>query len=165
MPGPGDLSPSGLVTVVPQSHDVAMEQTITVDIDAPVERVWQVLTDIDRWPEWTDSVTSARRLDSGDLRPGSRAELVQPRIPKGVWTVTVVEPELAFTWEQTGPGVRTTARHRLEPLPGGSTRVHLAVEQAGWLGATVGRLYRRLTDRYLAMESAGLKARSEDQTA
>ena len=138
-----------------------MQQGITVDIDAPTERVWDVLTDIDRWSEWTDSVTSARRLDKGELRAGSRAELAQPRIPKGVWTVTMVEPGLSFNWEQTGPGVRTTARHRLEALPDGGTRVHLAVEQAGWLGVTVGRFYRKLTDRYLAMESAGLKARSE----
>lgn len=138
-----------------------MEQSIVVDIEAPVERVWQVLTDIDRWSEWTDSVTSARRLDEGPLQPGSRAELAQPRVPKGFWTVTEVQPGRSFDWEQTGPGVRTTARHRLEPLPDGGTRVHLAVEQAGWLGNLVGRLYRRLTDRYLAMESAGLKARSE----
>jgi len=141
-----------------------MEQGITVDIDAPPGRVWDVLIDIDRWSEWTDSVTSARRLDQGQLRAGSRAELAQPKIPKGVWTVTMVEPGLSFNWEQTGPGVRTTARHRLEALPDGGTRVHLAVEQAGWLGVTVGRFYRKLTDRYLAMESAGLKARSESST-
>ena len=39
--------------------------------------------------------------------------------------------------------------------------MHLLVEQEGWLGNLVGRLYSRLTHRYLAMESAGLKARSE----
>lgn len=139
-----------------------MEQSIVVDIAAPVERVWQVLSDIDRWPEWADSVTSARRLDQGPLQAGSRAELSQPRIPKGVWTVTKVEPGRSFTWEQTGPGVLTTAHHRLEPRPDGGTRVELVVEQAEWLGNLVGRLYFRLTDRYLAMESAGLKARSED---
>src|SRR5918993_359801 len=138
-----------------------MEQDITVDVAAPVERVWEVLCDIDHWSEWTESVTSARRLDDGPLRPGSRAELSQPRIPKGVWTVTEVDPGRAFTWRQTSPGVRITAHHRLEPLPDGRTRVHLVVEQAGWLGALVGRLYARLTDRYLAMESAGLKARAE----
>jgi uncharacterized membrane protein len=138
-----------------------MEQGITVEIEAPVERVWEVLSDIDHWSEWTESVTSARRLDEGPLRPGSRAELSQPRIPKGAWTVTEVEEGRSFTWEQTGPGVRTTAHHRLESLPDGHTRVRLVVEQAGWLGKLVGRLYSRLTDRYLAMESSGLKARAE----
>jgi hypothetical protein len=142
-------------------ENVPVEQSIVVDIEASVERVWEVLTDIDRWSEWTDSVTSARRLDKEPLQQGSRAELVQPRVPKGVWTVTAMQPGSSFDWEQAGPGVRTTARHRLEPLPDGRTRVHLGVEQAGWLGNLVGRLYARLTDRYLAMESAGLKARSE----
>ena len=40
-------------------------------------------------------------------------------------------------------------------------RVELTVEMTGVLGGVVGRLYRKLTDRYLAMEAAGLKARAE----
>ncbi len=143
---------------------VSMEQSTTVEIAAPTERVWQVMTDIDRWPEWTDSVTSAARLDSGPLQVGSRAELVQPKLPKAVWTVTSLEAGRSFTWEQRRPGVRTVASHRLEPLPDGGTRVHLAVEQGGWLGRLVGRAYAGLTDRYLAMESAGLRARAEQPT-
>jgi hypothetical protein len=31
----------------------------------------------------------------------------------------------------------------------------------GAFGGIVGRLYRKLTERYLAMEAAGLKARAE----
>ena len=61
----------------------------------------------------------------------------------------------------TGPGVRTTARHLLEALGTGGTRVTLAVEQAGLVGAVMGRFYRRLTDRYLTAEAEGIKARSE----
>ena len=61
----------------------------------------------------------------------------------------------------TGPGVRTTARHLLEKLGTGSTRVTLAVEQAGPVGVVMGWFYRRLTDRYLTAEAEGIKARSE----
>ena len=75
--------------------------------------------------------------------------------------MTEVVAGRSFTWEQTSPGVRITAGHHLEPLPGGGTRVRLVVTQTGWLAAVVGRAYRRLTDRYLAMESQGLKARAE----
>jgi hypothetical protein len=32
---------------------------------------------------------------------------------------------------------------------------------SGAIGGIVGRLYRRLTERYLALEAAGLKSRSE----
>jgi hypothetical protein len=61
----------------------------------------------------------------------------------------------------TGPGVRPTARHLLEELGTAGSRVTLAVEQAGPLGKVMGRFYRRLTDRYLTVEAAGIWARSE----
>jgi hypothetical protein len=41
------------------------------------------------------------------------------------------------------------------------TRVELRVVMSGIVGGFVGRLYRKLTERYLAMEAAGLKARVE----
>ena len=77
--------------------------------------------------------------------------------------MTELEPGRSFTWVATGPGVLTTARHDAEPLPAGGTRVRLSVTQAGWLGSIMGRFYRGLTDRYLANEANGLKARCEQQ--
>ena len=138
-----------------------MEQSTRIDIEAPVDRVWEVLRDVERWPEWTSTVTSVRRLDNGPLAGGSRARIEQPRIPPTEYVVTELEPSRSFTWVATGPGVRTTARHLLEALGTGGTRVTLAVEQAGLVGAVMGRFYRRLTDRYLATEAEGIKARSE----
>ena len=138
-----------------------MEQSTRIDIEAPVDRVWEVLRDVERWPEWASTVTSVRRLDDGPLAVGSRARIEQPRIPPTEYVVTELEPSRSFTWVATGPGVRTTARHRLEALDTGATRVTLAVEQAGLVGVVMGRFYRRLTDRYLATEAEGIKARSE----
>ena len=140
-----------------------MEQSTTVDIAASPERVWEVLVDIERWSEWTDTVTWVRRLDDGPLRSGSRAKISQPKIPETEYVVTELEPGQSFTWVATGPGVTTTARHTVEALPGGGTRVTLAVEQAGLVGSVMGRFYRGLTDRYLANEAAGLKARSQGE--
>jgi uncharacterized protein YndB with AHSA1/START domain len=138
-----------------------MEQSTTIDIDAPPERVWEVLSDVEAWSEWTPTVTSVRRLDEGPLRTGSRAKIQQPRIPENEYVVTELEPGRSFTWVATGPGVLTTGRHDASPLPGGGTRVRLSVEQGGWLGSVMGRFYRGLTDRYLANEANGLKARCE----
>ncbi len=138
-----------------------MEQSITVEIAAPVERVWEVLSDIEHWPEWTETVTSVKRLDAGPLQPGSRARINQPKIPETEYVVTGIDPGRSFTWVATGSGVRTTARHDVEALPGGRSRVTLAVEQRGWLGSVMGRFYRGLTDRYLANEANGLKSRCE----
>ena len=108
-------------------------------------------------------MTSVRRLDDGPLAVGSRVRVEQPRIPPTEYVVTELETGRSFTWVATGPGVRTTARHLLEELSTGSTRVTLAVEQAGPVGAVMGRFYRRLTDRYLLAEAEGIKVRSERQ--
>ena len=54
-----------------------------------------------------------------------------------------------------------SAHHECAPLPDGGTRVELSVVMSGAVGGVVGRLYRKLTERYLAMEAAGLKARAE----
>ena len=142
-----------------------MKRSITVDINAAPDRVWKVMTDIERWPEWTETVTSATRLDEGPLIVGSRARLEQPKLPPTEYVVTELLPGRSFTWVARSPGVRTTARHDLEMLPDGGTRVRLGVEQAGPLGTVMGRLFfKGLTDRYLAAEAAGLKARSEGAT-
>ncbi len=138
-----------------------MEQSTQVEVEAPVERVWEVLQDVERWPEWASTVTSVRRLDDGPLALGSRARIEQPRIPPTEYEVTALDPGRSFTWTARGPGVRTTARHALEPRDAGRTRVTLSVEQSGPLGVVMGRFYRGLTDRYLAVEAAGLAARSE----
>ncbi len=142
-----------------------MEQSATIDITAPVERVWAVLSDVERWPEWTDTVRWVRRLDDGPLRTGSSAKISQPKIPTVDYVVTELEPGTSFTWVSGGSAALTTARHVLEPLPGDGTRVTLSIEQTGWLASVMGRLYRGITDRYLATEAAGLKARSEDLTS
>ena len=50
-----------------------MNFSITVDVNATPERVWTVMSDIERWHEWTPSVKSITRLDRGPLARGSRA--------------------------------------------------------------------------------------------
>ncbi|MDT0214701.1 SRPBCC family protein [Rothia sp. ARF10] len=138
-----------------------MEQSTEIDIDAPPARVWEVMSDVERWPEWTETVTSVTRLDADSLGVGSRVRVEQPKLPPTEYVVTELDPGAGFTWVATGPGVRTTARHRISAAGSGS-RVRLSVEQSGPVGAVMGRLFfKRLTDRYLATEAAGLKARCE----
>lgn len=136
-------------------------QRIAVEIDAPPERVWEVLVDVEAWPGWTETVTSVERLDDGPLAVGSRARIRQPKLPATEYVVTELDAGRGFTWVAKGSGVQTTARHQVEGIADGRSRVELSVAQEGWLGSVMGRAYRRLTDRYLANEAEGLKARSE----
>jgi uncharacterized protein YndB with AHSA1/START domain len=136
------------------------DYSVSVEIAAPPERVWSVMVDGARWPEWTASVTSVTRLDGGPLRIGSRARIHQPRVPPAEWRVTELDEGRSFTWVTGSALARATARHQVEPIPSG-TRATLAIRYSGLLGGLVGRLTRALNDRYLALEAAGLKARSE----
>ncbi|HKU62379.1 MAG TPA: SRPBCC family protein [Gemmatimonadales bacterium] len=133
---------------------------IAVEISAPAERVWAIMGDIERWPEWTPTVTSVDLLDPGPLAVGQRARIRQPKLPLAVWRITALEPGRSFTWVTRSPGVVVTARHSVEPAPGGS-RAHLALHFGGPLGPLVARITRGLNLRYLDLEAAGLRRRSE----
>ena len=141
-----------------------MRNEISISIAAPPERVWAVMTDVERWPEWTRTVSESRRLDSGDFRLGSRAELKQPRIPKLTWTVSALEDGSSFEWRTRAPGVSTVAGHAVVQEDTGS-RATLWVEQTGLLIKLMGGRFSRMADEYLAIEAEGLKHRSEGAPA
>ncbi len=132
-----------------------------VMIDAPASEVWAVYSDVERWPEWTASVSRVELVAGDAVAVGARARIAQPKLPKAEWEVTDVAPGRSWTWVATAPGVRTTAIHTIEPVGPSRTRVHQTLIQRGLLGALVGRLYGRLTRRYLATEAQGLKQRCE----
>ena len=132
-----------------------------VTIDAPLEVVWAVYTDIERWPEWTASVTSAHLDPADPLGLGTRASIKQPRLPLVVWTVTVLEPNRSWTWQNRTPGTITLAHHRLAAGPDGRTHVDLSIDQRGVVGRPIGWLLKRLSRRYLRLEAEGLRRRSE----
>lgn len=133
----------------------------TIDILAPPERVWPIMSDVERWHEWTPSIRKVVRLDSGPMGVGSRVRVHQPRLPVAFWQVTEWQPGRYFTWVSRNPGVRVTARHAIEPIAGGS-RVTLSLQYEGIFGALLARVTRSITERYVDLEARGLKARSEN---
>ncbi|HEY0226336.1 MAG TPA: SRPBCC family protein [Mycobacterium sp.] len=133
----------------------------SIEIDAPPQLVWDVFSDVERWPEWTDSVTSLAGQDGSALAVGGRFAIKQPGMQKLVWQVTEIESGTSWTWVQRSPGVNVVARHFVTARPGGGTLVRQELDQRGFLGAPVGRLMAKKTRRFLQMEAQGLKARSE----
>ena len=138
---------------------------VTVDIPAPADRVWAVIRDVERWPEWTPTVTRVEWLDAGGpLALGSRLRIVQPKVPPAEWTVAALEPGRGFRIVSRSPGATVEADHRAEPIGAGDrSRVTLSVTFGGFLGRIIGRMMRGLNERYIAEEAAGLKRRSEER--
>jgi uncharacterized membrane protein len=135
-----------------------------IEIDAPSQLVWDVFSDVERWPEWTASVTSLVGRDGSDLAVGRRFTIKQPGMQKLVWRVTEIDQGSSWTWVQRSPGVRVTARHYVTAQPGGCTLVRQQLEQRGVLGSLVGRLMVKKTRRFLELEAQGLKARAEQRS-
>src|SRR5262245_43128336 len=100
--------------------EVSMDFDISIDIAAPPDVVWPVMSDVERWHEWTASVRGVTLLDKGPLKIGSRAMIRQPRFPPAVWKVTELEPGRSFTWTTGAPGMLVYGRHSVAPIAGGT---------------------------------------------
>ena len=143
-----------------------MQFSITTEVDAPPEVVFAVLSEVERWPEWTPTVTRVERLgDAGaPLALGARLRIVQPKVPPAEWTVTALEPGRGFRFVSRSPGATVEADHWAEPTGAERrSRVTLSVTFTGFLGRAIGWMMRGLNQRYLAQEAAGLKRRSEER--
>ena len=133
-----------------------MDTEVTFPVHAPAERVWAILSDVERWPSWTASVQQV--VLDGPLEVGAVAKIRQPKLPPTAWTVTEVVPGRSFTWESKAPGSRAVGEHEITPADDGTCEVRLRLEQRGPVGSVVGLLYRGLTKRYVQMEADGLAA-------
>jgi uncharacterized membrane protein len=135
----------------------------SIRIDAPIEVVWSVFTDVERWPTWASAFTSVELID-GPMRLGAKARIRQPWLPTVVWEVTKWERGHSWTWVATSPGARTEASHVLT-RSGDGTIAEQSIISSGPLGRVAAFVWRSLTRRYLAIEGAGLKQRSEQMAA
>jgi carbon monoxide dehydrogenase subunit G len=133
----------------------------SIDINAQPQRVWDVLTDLEAWPQRIDTVDVVELLTPPPVTTGTRVRLKQPKLPEGTWEVTVWDAPSYFEWRQKSSGVTTVAGHRIEALDDGRSRLTLTLDMRGLLVAVVARFYRDLTNRYMTLEAQGMKRAAE----
>ncbi len=133
----------------------------SIEIDAPTQRVWDVLSALEAWPQRIETVDTIELLTPPPITAGSRVRLKQPKLREGTWDVTVWEAPSYFEWTQKTGGMTNVAGHRVEALGDSGTRLTLTLEMRGPLVSIVGRFYKKLTNDYMTLEAEGMKRAAE----
>jgi uncharacterized membrane protein len=133
----------------------------SIEIDAPQQRVWEVLSDLEAWPSRIDTVDVVQLLTPPPIARGSRVRLKQPKLPEGTWDITVWDAPSYFEWTQKSSGITSVAGHRVEAMGEGRARLTLTLDMSGFLFMVIGRFYEGLTNRYMNLEAEGMKRAAE----
>jgi uncharacterized membrane protein len=128
-----------------------------IEIDAPIEVVWNVLTAIDHWPTWNPEVKSVSVK-------GPAAEGMTFRWKAGPGTITstvarIDRPRL-IAWNGKTLGIRATHGWHLERRDG---RTHVLTEESyeGLVARILRRPLRKVLDKTLREGVHSLKVEAE----
>jgi hypothetical protein len=135
----------------------------TIDIEAPPERVWSILTDLPAFSEWNPFIREAR----GELQPGAELAIrIQPPGGRPIRfrpTVLKVDPGRELRWlGRTGVrGIFDGEHvHHLEPVAGDGTRYTQSERFSGVFTWFAGGILKKTLVGFAAMNAA-LKQRVE----
>jgi uncharacterized membrane protein len=138
-----------------------MHYEVSVDIDAPGERVWAVLNDVVRWSQWSPTIEEIRLLEDKPFEVGSKARVKQPKMNAMIWQVTESEPGRSFVWQTKGPGFLIVAGHYIDTKSSGPYPVRLTLDLSGPLSPVLSMISGKRIRQYVDTEGASLKKRCE----
>jgi len=115
-----------------------MKFSSSVWIDAPPEKVFALVDDLERWPEWIPSIEAIEKLSEGPLREGSEIVVtaksgVRVRLPM---TITEFVPGKRGVLKGKVLGTRMVRYYDFEAA-GGGTRLTAGGEVTGLLAFLV----------------------------
>ena len=135
---------------------VMIEESASIELNAPVNTVWQVVNTINDWEKWHTAIESAERLTAGNWVPGFRFRQKSERIE---FIYTIIEVELGHTasWSGSRAGLTRHMSVELRSLEGG-TEALLTQSAAGFRAVgPLGFLVRRGMRRNLRAWTQGLR--------
>ena len=68
-----------------------------------------MLSDIEAWPQRTETVDTVEPLTPAPLTTRMRVRLKQPKLPEGTWEITAWDAPSYFEWTQKTGGPRRVA--------------------------------------------------------
>lgn len=100
----------------------------SVDIAAPPQRVWQILTAAADWPTVVPAITDVRLPGGVAVNAPFTWRNGRARISS---RFAVVDPARELTWTGVSSGAKAVHRHVLHPLAGQATRLDSEESMAG----------------------------------
>ena len=134
----------------------------SITINSSQQSVWNVLSNVAHWHEWTPTVNKIEVLNTSELKLGNRYKVFQPKLQPAVWTVTELN-SANFTWESKSPGMHMVAEHIVKSVNANQSEVTLTFAFNGWFGKLIGKLYGKMTAEYVQTEAQSLKKKVENK--
>ena len=114
------------------------------EINAPVEKVWQLIDKLEEWPQWMPSIKQIARLSEEPLAVGSQLFVtakVSRLTVKLLMTIIEFIPERTVVMKGRALGTNLTRFYNLEPV-NDKTKVTIGGEVSGalaWLARRGGQ--------------------------
>lgn len=102
----------------------------TIHVEAPVERVWELLINLSEWPAIDPSIRDVRLQDAVGV--DSRFSFKLNGFPINA-KIAVIEPYRHLHWTGVSLWFKAVDLHSLEPAGDGGTRLYIAESFAGFL--------------------------------
>ncbi len=106
-----------------------VEESASVELNAPVNTIWQLVSTINDWEKWNATIQSAERLTAGGWTPGFRFRQTSERW-LSIYTITEVDLGRSASWTGSKAGLTRRMSVELRPLEGG-TEVELRQTASG----------------------------------
>jgi uncharacterized protein YndB with AHSA1/START domain len=139
----------------------------SIDISAPIERVWELLTDLERLEDWVSIHREFPEPPPADVQEGTTFQqtLTVAGTPFAVeWTAVEVDGPQRLSWQGTGPaGATADTTYGLSNENGG-TRFTYRNEfklPAGEIGEAAGSVVSGYAEREAGASLARLKQLAE----
>jgi len=116
----------------------------SIDINAPVEKVWALIDKLEEWPQWMPSIKKIERVSKGPLTAGSQLSVTAKVSGLTVTLLmTIIEfvPERTVVMQGKALGTNLTRFYTLEPV-NGKTKVTIGGDVSGaltWLARRGGQ--------------------------
>ncbi len=123
----------------------------TFEVDAPLDRAWQGLAQVERWPEWAGHISAVERDPPGPLTSLSSGTLHLRGAPRSKFTMRAWDPPNHWLWAGRFLWLALRYDHRFEPVSANRTRLIWTVDAegpgVGTLGPLFAAVYRRNLNR------------------